>query len=233
MSPTGLVRSSWIASCVLRGCRSRPRRRPCSNVLRGGLRAGGLRERTASQSVHTKTKSPNAAAATRKTFSSPPAIGIDPAHLSLPRHGVSGTPLEAAFRRALLDASVTNVVLPFDGDFARLRALLARWGWEVGERPNAPVFAEGPSVTLHAYNTGKLMLSGRRAREYAEALDAELGRPGPGPGPGPGAGAPQGAPAPFTMLKSRPRVGSGWMHSHGALAFERSLRARSLRRVRS
>lgn len=111
---------------------------------------------------------------------------------------------------------MTNVVLPFDGDFARLRALLARWGWEVGERPNAPVFAEGPSVTLHAYNTGKLMLSGRRAREYAEALDAELGRPRPGPGPGPGPGPAERALSGEGQGEAQGQ-GAGWvMHFDGA-----------------
>lgn len=72
---------------------------------------------------------------------------------------------------------MANVVLPFDGDFEALRRTLARWGWEVGERPNAPVFAQGPGVTLHAYATGKILLNGARAAEYADALRAEgIGR---------------------------------------------------------
>lgn len=132
--------------------------------------------------------------------------------LSLQHDGVSGTRLEALLRRPHPDASVTNVVLPFDGDFDRLRRILARWGWEVGERPNAPVYGEGPSVTLHAYRTGKLMLSGKRAREYAEALATEL--PGPGPGPGPG---PTGQRPPGPAQGARQDQERGWLlHFDGA-----------------
>lgn len=107
---------------------------------------------------------------------------------------------------------MTNVVLPFDGDFDKLRRILARWGWEIGERPNAPVYAEGGSVTLHAYRTGKLMLSGKRAHEYAEALTAELGPTVPGPGPGPGPG-----PTARATPGQAQGPGQGWtMHFDGA-----------------
>lgn len=66
------------------------------------------------------------------------------------------------------------MVLPFDGDFEGLRAKLAAWGFEVGERPNAPLFAVGPGVTLHAYRTGKLLLAGARAEEWAAHLKGEV-----------------------------------------------------------
>lgn len=69
---------------------------------------------------------------------------------------------------------VSNVVLPFDGDFEGLRAKLAAWGFDVGERPHAPLFATGPGVTLHAYRTGKLLLSGPRAEEWAAHLELEV-----------------------------------------------------------
>lgn len=69
---------------------------------------------------------------------------------------------------------MANVVLPFDGDFEALRAKLAAWGFEVGERPNAPLFAQGPGVTLHAYRTGKLLLNGPRAQEWARELAGEV-----------------------------------------------------------
>jgi ribonuclease HI len=71
-------------------------------------------------------------------------------------------------------AAVTNVVLPFDGDFEALRRTLAAWGFTVGERPNAPLFAQGPGVTLHAYRTGKVLLSGPRAEEWARELRREV-----------------------------------------------------------
>jgi ribonuclease HI len=73
-----------------------------------------------------------------------------------------------------LGAPVGNVVLPFDGDFEALRRTLSSWGFEVGERPNAPLFARGPGVTLHAYRTGKLLLAGARAEEWARELKGEV-----------------------------------------------------------
>ena len=71
----------------------------------------------------------------------------------------------------------TNVTLPFDGNFEALRAKLAAWGFEVGERPNAPLFARGNGVTIHAYRTGKLLISGARAAEWARELRAEVAPP--------------------------------------------------------
>lgn len=68
----------------------------------------------------------------------------------------------------------SNVTLPFDGDFEALRRTLAAWGFEVGERPHAPVFAQGHGVTIHAYHTGKLLLSGPRAEEWARELRQEV-----------------------------------------------------------
>lgn len=68
----------------------------------------------------------------------------------------------------------SQVVLPFDGDFNALRAKLAAWGFEVGERPNAPLFAKGHGVTIHGYRTGKLLLAGERAEEWATHLRAEV-----------------------------------------------------------
>ena len=65
-------------------------------------------------------------------------------------------------------------MLPFDGDFEGLRAKLAAWGFEVGERPNAPLFAQGHGVSIHAYRTGKLMVSGARAEEFAAQLKDEV-----------------------------------------------------------
>jgi len=102
---------------------------------------------------------------------------------------------------------VGNVVLPFDGDFESLRRTLARWGWEVGERPNAPVYAAGPGVTLHAYRTGKLLLNGPRAEEYATALRAEAGTRAAAPAPAKAARAP--------VVPSEARA--GWvLHFDGA-----------------
>jgi ribonuclease HIII len=83
----------------------------------------------------------------------------------------------------------THVTLPFDGDFDGLRATLAGWGFEVGERPNAPLFASGHGVTIHAYRTGKVLISGARAEYWAKEIAPEIrphGGPGPGPRPGPG-----------------------------------------------
>lgn len=68
----------------------------------------------------------------------------------------------------------TQVTIPFDGDFDALRVKLAAWGFDVGERPNAPIFARGNGVVIHAYHTGKLLLSGARAEEWARELRAEV-----------------------------------------------------------
>ena len=117
---------------------------------------------------------------------------------------------------------MANVVLPFDGDFDTLRRTLARWGWQIGERPNAPVFASGPGVTLHAYNTRKILISGARAAEYADALRAEgigQARPSSSSSSSPSSSSssspptsphPPPEPSPFT-------AGSGWLlHFDGA-----------------
>lgn len=69
---------------------------------------------------------------------------------------------------------MANVVIPFDGDFDALRKKLASWGLQVEERPSAPVFARGNGVTLHAYKTGKMLLNGSRAQEWARALAGEV-----------------------------------------------------------
>lgn len=103
---------------------------------------------------------------------------------------------------------MANVVLPFDGDFDRLRAILARWGWEVGERPHAPVFATGPGVALHAYQTGKILLSGPRAQEYAAALREE-GAGGEGAGSAGAGSEGRAAPPPASRLPAPRRAPSG------------------------
>lgn len=72
---------------------------------------------------------------------------------------------------------MAQVILPFDGDFDALRRKLAAWGFEVGERPNTPVFARGHGITLSAYNTGKVLVQGSRAEEWAAQLRAEIAPP--------------------------------------------------------
>ncbi|HUR68697.1 MAG TPA: reverse transcriptase-like protein [Candidatus Thermoplasmatota archaeon] len=68
----------------------------------------------------------------------------------------------------------TNVVLPFDGDMDRLRRVLASWGFEIGERPNTPVFAQSLGITVQAYRTGKLVVSGARAETFAAQAGPDL-----------------------------------------------------------
>lgn len=70
-----------------------------------------------------------------------------------------------------------QLVIPFGGDFESLRRTLVAWGFEVGERPHAPVFAQGQGVTLHAYRTGKILLAGPRAEEWARHLKLEVAPP--------------------------------------------------------
>jgi ribonuclease HI len=70
---------------------------------------------------------------------------------------------------------VANIILPFDGDFEALRAKLVAWGFEIGTRPNAPLFAKGHGVTIHAYRTGKLLLNGARAEEWSRELGPKMG----------------------------------------------------------
>lgn len=100
---------------------------------------------------------------------------------------------------------MSNVVLPFDGDFEGLRATLRAWGFEIGERPHAPLYAAGPGVTIHAYRTGKLLLAGARAEEWAAHLRGEVA---------PRAGAVPVPPAAVERLAKDERA--GWvMHFDG------------------
>lgn len=64
-----------------------------------------------------------------------------------------------------------NVVLRYDPRrLDELRAHLARAGFSFGERPNVALFAQREQVTLSAYASGKLLLTGGQAEEYAGVL---------------------------------------------------------------
>jgi len=64
-----------------------------------------------------------------------------------------------------------NVVLRFEPERAEeLRAFLRRGGFEVGSRPHALLFAQRPGVSLTAYASGKLLVNGEQAEEYAGVL---------------------------------------------------------------
>ena len=85
-------------------------------------------------------------------------------------------------------AGGVNVVLRFDlARLEDLRAHLAKGAFRLESRPNAVFFAARPGVSLTAYRTGKLLLTGPQAEELAGVL-AGLGLAQPEP-----ADAPSGA----------------------------------------
>lgn len=64
-----------------------------------------------------------------------------------------------------------NQVLRFEpARTDELRSFLARSGFKLGERPHALVFAQREGVTLTAYASGKLLLTGGQAEEFAGVL---------------------------------------------------------------
>lgn len=64
-----------------------------------------------------------------------------------------------------------NVVLRFEPTrLEDLRAFLAKGGFALDSRPNALLFAQRPGVSLTAYRSGKLLLTGAQAEEYAGVL---------------------------------------------------------------
>jgi len=64
-----------------------------------------------------------------------------------------------------------NLVLRFDpARAAELRSVLAKGSFRLGERPHAVVFARREGVTLTAYASGKLLLTGPQAAEFAGVL---------------------------------------------------------------
>jgi ribonuclease HIII len=76
-----------------------------------------------------------------------------------------------------------NVVLRFEPERAEdLRASLVKGGFKLDSRPHALFFAQRPGVALTAYASGKLLLTGEQAEEYAGILSgAGLARPEPAP----------------------------------------------------
>lgn len=61
-----------------------------------------------------------------------------------------------------------SVVLRFDpARVEDLRALLAKGGFRIESRPNALLFAARPGVSLTAYGSGKLLLTGQQESEFA------------------------------------------------------------------
>lgn len=67
-----------------------------------------------------------------------------------------------------------NAVLAFDpGRASELREHLARAGFRLGERPHTLVFAQREGVTVAAYASGKLLLTGAQGAEYARILAAK------------------------------------------------------------
>jgi ribonuclease HI len=103
-----------------------------------------------------------------------------------------------------------NVVLRYDpSTIEALRAFLRQGGFEIETRPNALLFARRPSVALHAYASGKILLTGPQAAEYAGVL---TGRKLAAPEGDASAIGVDAAPAP-APLPSEP----GWlMHFDGA-----------------
>lgn len=66
-----------------------------------------------------------------------------------------------------------NVVLRVEPPAVEaLRPFLARAGFRFGERPHVLLFAQREGVTLAAYASGKLLLTGPQAEEYAGVLVA-------------------------------------------------------------
>lgn len=64
-----------------------------------------------------------------------------------------------------------NVVLRFDAArLEDLRAVLLKGGFKLDARPNALLFAQRPGATLTVYRTGKLLLTGPQAEEFAGVL---------------------------------------------------------------
>lgn len=68
-------------------------------------------------------------------------------------------------------AARVNVVLLHDpARLEDLRVFLKRGGFALDSRPNMLLFAERPGVNVAAYRTGKLLLTGAQAQEYALVL---------------------------------------------------------------
>lgn len=67
-----------------------------------------------------------------------------------------------------------NVVLRLAPErVEELRACLRRGGFKIESRPNALLFAQRPGVNVTAYASGKLLLQGAQADEYAGILAGE------------------------------------------------------------
>lgn len=70
-----------------------------------------------------------------------------------------------------LPAPVANHVLHYDpARVGELRDALARGSFRFGERPHAVLFAQREGVTLTAYASGKLLVTGAQADEFAGVL---------------------------------------------------------------
>lgn len=102
-----------------------------------------------------------------------------------------------------------NVVLRFDAAQPDgLRAFLHRGDFRIEQRPHALFFATRPGVSLTAYASGKLLVTGAQAEEYAGVLvgNGLASREGSSPLPSP----PTSPPLPL-------RSPSGWvLHFDGA-----------------
>lgn len=79
-----------------------------------------------------------------------------------------------------------NVVLRFEpARLEDLRAHLAKGGFKLESRPDAHFLAARPGVTLTAYRTGKILLTGAQATEYAAVLTSLGLAAGQAPAPPP------------------------------------------------
>ena len=66
---------------------------------------------------------------------------------------------------------MANVVLRFDAALLEdLRAHLRKGGFALDSRPHALLFGQRPGVSVTAYATGKLLVTGAQAEEYAGVL---------------------------------------------------------------
>lgn len=76
-------------------------------------------------------------------------------------------------------AGRVNVVLRFEPERVEdLRAYLLKGGFKLDSRPHALLFGQRPGVSVAAYASGKILLTGPQAEEYAGVLSgAGLGRP--------------------------------------------------------
>jgi ribonuclease HIII len=90
--------------------------------------------------------------------------------LSFLPQAVCGARLEGILRREPRRPHVNVVLRLPEGHIEELRAFLHRGGFALGSRPHALVYAERPGVNVTAYTTGKIVLTGEQAEEYAGVL---------------------------------------------------------------